>query len=479
MKYNIFKKILKNESKMSKKISTLILSLILICGLVTAQDTLFIYKGGMVVTKQALTNIDSVTFYKGATLNDLPFSSNTPTQVKTDLENTGISLVDKMKDLNKTSGMQATVNLINLMANSSSSSSTAKSAAFTKLKAVASVGNGSRIQSIVGSLGQMSDEIGIAQIYDSIAGIYTYNFKTGDFDKTTSTTFSVNFPATLADKNSKTNTGVFEIAKPIIQEGPYTFGNITISDLPTNIQFDIKVDGNSVLNYSFTGAYNSDGLPVSVSGALTIGTFVFSSDWSYSTSDIKLNSSISDSSKSFVNMGWEMTGSFDKTSIKNIANSDNPDPTLILTNSNANFQFFNLKIAGQIDFKDFYNGMNNIGNNYSSDSARNSAEIAVIKDNMALVLVYADNNKVAAKVEPYLKPYQYTNWVYNPKTGMYETQPATGYDVNIRLVFSDKSKSDLGTYFQSGFDGLTNEFNSLIDDLNKTYGWSINHTSKK
>jgi len=76
-----------------------------------------------------------------------------------------------------------------------------------------------------------------------------------------------------------------------------------------------------------------------------------------------------------------------------------------------------------------------------------------------------------AKAEPYLKPYQYTYWDYYTDTEV----TVTNYDIDVRFVFADKSKSDLSTYFQSGFDQLTGDFNTFIDELNSTYGWSINH----
>ncbi len=47
-----------------KTISTIILAIVLTCNLVAAQDTLYIYKSGAVVTKRAVNDIDSVIFYK-------------------------------------------------------------------------------------------------------------------------------------------------------------------------------------------------------------------------------------------------------------------------------------------------------------------------------------------------------------------------------------------------------------------------------
>jgi len=52
------------EGYAMKSIGTIILAIVLTSNLVAAQDTLYIYKSGTVVTKRAVNDIDSVIFYK-------------------------------------------------------------------------------------------------------------------------------------------------------------------------------------------------------------------------------------------------------------------------------------------------------------------------------------------------------------------------------------------------------------------------------
>jgi len=47
-----------------KTIGTIILALFLVCNIAISQDTLYVYKTGTVVSKRAVIDIDSVTFYK-------------------------------------------------------------------------------------------------------------------------------------------------------------------------------------------------------------------------------------------------------------------------------------------------------------------------------------------------------------------------------------------------------------------------------
>lgn len=50
-----------------KKISTIILGMFLACNLATAQDTLYVYRAGIIINKQAVAEIDSIIFYKPST----------------------------------------------------------------------------------------------------------------------------------------------------------------------------------------------------------------------------------------------------------------------------------------------------------------------------------------------------------------------------------------------------------------------------
>lgn len=53
-----------------KTIGILVIVFLLSCNFTVAQDTLYIYRSGLVVTKQAVTDIDSVTFNKNYTAYD-------------------------------------------------------------------------------------------------------------------------------------------------------------------------------------------------------------------------------------------------------------------------------------------------------------------------------------------------------------------------------------------------------------------------
>jgi hypothetical protein len=397
-----------------------------------------------------------------------PYSTNSVAKVKSDMENTGIRMESKMNDLTNTKGMQVTMYLVTLIT-SPDINPLSNQSGYNTLKSAALFGRKKAgIESIFASLRQTSDDIGLVQSFDSIRGIYKYNFNDSMIEKVADSndSFKVYFPASSTDKAAKNLNALFEISKPTVQTGPFTYDNSSVASLPAFIQYDIKVNGIVELNYLFTGTYSSVGMPTSISSTLTIGTFEFNSTWGYSVSDVKLNYSIKDSAKTIVDIGWEMTGNFDKTNIQTVNNNPNGDPTLILTNANAHFQFYNIKIAGQIDFKDFYGGVKNILKETSPDSTRNIEGIALVKKDISLVVVYADNGQLIAKVEPYLKTFQDTLGRYNPATGTYTTVPTTYTTIDFRMVFSDKSNIDFNVYLLDGFSNLSADFEQLLSELN-------------
>jgi len=116
-----------------------------------------------------------------------------------------------------------------------------------------------------------------------------------------------------------------------------------------------------------------------------------------------------------------------------------------------------IKIAGQVDFLHLVPIMDD-----TTKTLQQKAD--VINQYADLVVVYASNNQAIAKAEAYVAT-DSTEWYNNQY-------------IDMRLIFADKSKSSLDAYFNEGFDGLFDEMNSLIADLNNTYGWELKPIEK-
>ena len=81
MQYTVFTNIIKNKSNMRKTIGTIILAIVLTSSLAIAQDTMYVYQSGALVSKQATAGIDSVIFYAAKTTKPTFICGNVVTDV--------------------------------------------------------------------------------------------------------------------------------------------------------------------------------------------------------------------------------------------------------------------------------------------------------------------------------------------------------------------------------------------------------------
>ena len=128
-------------------------------------------------------------------------------------------------------------------------------------------------------------------------------------------------------------------------------------------------------------------------------------------------------------------------------------------------------MVGDLDFKTLYTEVeiNDIDKTPNPDSAW----VISLNKNINLVVYYASTNLAIAKAEAYLKPVTRQEWVgwdnnFNP---IYKE--VKDFDIDFRMIFADKSKSTMESYFNDGFTQLTTSMNTFIKELNTAYGWSI------
>jgi hypothetical protein len=130
--------------------------------------------------------------------------------------------------------------------------------------------------------------------------------------------------------------------------------------------------------------------------------------------------------------------------------------------------------VGEINVLDFGTEIKRIEETYDGNTQEAvDAEIAAINNYINLSLIKADDGELIAAVEPYLvsEDYTYDEYYYD---GTWHDTPRTitetDYYINFRFVFADGSKVDAETYFGEGFNDVTNEFETYLDDLDASYG---------
>ena len=417
------------------------------------------------------------------------YAPKTVVETKSDLESTGVKMVTEMKTLNKEDGIKATINLLDLKPTIGNKKSAVVTSSFGLLSIIKAISeNKANVNDVVSALKTTTTSTtSIIAEFEKVAGTYTYSIKGDSFVFKAIPTGSIKyiFPASKASIAANIyNDASLEISRPEVKKGTFDFSGETINELPTLLKFSLVVKGKDVVGYSFTASYTDAGIPTDVKSQLSIGTFVFTATWGYKTSNVSVNFSFVHDATTIFDLGAGVGGNFDKTNIENANHKEVDtigyyngkyytdtttviDPQKVLYNANAHFQFMDVKIAGEMDFKSLYTVLDN-------KNTTDSATVISLNKNVNLVVFYASSNLAIAKGEAYIKSVTKNEVVgYDSKTDKKIYKDVTRKIISFRMIFKDNSKSDLETYFNNGFGDLTTNVNSFINDLNKEYGWNM------
>jgi hypothetical protein len=174
---------------------------------------------------------------------------------------------------------------------------------------------------------------------------------------------------------------------------------------------------------------------------------------------------LTNGTKNIIDCFGGIGGNFSKS---NIENKDNEIDDVFYT-GNAYFQVFNIKLAGDIDFKKLYGATDSIKNLDLNKFESDTALVKEINKYINLNLIYADSKQEIATVEAY--PVKRTESYYDYFSEQYYDKVSS--DIDIKFVFTDGTKADLETYFNTGFGGLINDLNAFIVELNNDYELKI------
>jgi hypothetical protein len=312
------------------------------------------------------------------------------------------------------------------------------------------------------------DPVSIIDEFNAQTGVYDYNFTTGKFDSTSgSPKIIINFPASQATKNSLKRDGQLIIDAPTTLNGPFTYGDQTVQELPTSFGYNLKVNDVTTASYSFIASYNTEGIPTSISNIVTVGSFSFNISATYSTTASSVGYSIKHSDLVLLAMGGDVSGNFDK------ANIDTAEVQNVISNANAYIQIMNIKAKGIINFSDLYSKANNIqkdvDNKVISSDEGVIRMVNLLNADAILMIVYTDTNDTIAQSQFYVKEVTDVDYLGNT---------ITKKELDVQLIFADQSKNSLDVYVKEGFDGLITEMNSFINELNTTYNWKLEQVEK-
>ncbi len=300
----------------------------------------------------------------------------------------------------------------------------------------------------------------LQELFEEYAGTYTWNFTNEEFDYANNSADQVifNYPAE-EDGTTNNATLIFSdytgiaIANPIDEDYE--------GDLPTSLKVTLEVDGQQVMSYGFEIEYNDEGIPVEVNTNMSMNDYALTVGIINNTSIIGYSANFSNGSKTLLAVSTEVEGNFTEEALD--AADESEDPTEVVTDGSFSLTLLDIKFSSELDFVGLYNEIGDLALSYDSlDEARpdlesNAAKLeTALNTHGTLQATYVSTGQVAADVEFYtfVEKEQYSDYT--------EEWIALG----ARMVFEDESKVDVQDFVESGFDGLEDAINDLIDQIN-------------
>lgn len=407
---------------------------------------------------------------------------------KASIEDNGVEFTQAIGDMSDLDAMKIAVNLASLMSdNIQLSNSVAFKKGLTPINILSAIGkNSASAQTISNKLKSATEgPDNLVDAWDQIAGVYEYNPDKDDFDTVSlgGDQIIIKFPGLETDVTNTAQIKIYNFDYKEITEDFYAKDEDTISlvgqQLPTSLKTDLSYEGTVLVTWTFSAAYQNNGMPTSFSSEVVIDPFSFSVKLTHDPySQATYKYSFKKADKVLLETYAEMNGNWSQSNIE-----DNIEKVVeegdyyteeytkvyfenIVKNANAYFQILNIKVAGKVNFNALIpvvrDLQDKISNEEISQKQYADAMVDAINDNAKLVVVTADKNEMIAKVEIYT----------------YYDEVEDYWVPSAKFIFSDGSSIDADTYVENGdyredFGGLIDEINDLINQFNYDYGADI------
>lgn len=442
---------------------------------------------------------------------ELPYNNEGVTANKAFIEAEGKEFINKIDDLNQSATIKAIESLseldvpeIDIVSNS------IQQLAVSKSKVAA-------IHSFLGQIAAIEKSVETYNFKNTF-GIYTYNYANDTWEKSPSTDkLEFHFPSV---KGGRANNAVLRITSkdsgktfndewtdyryeynPVSRQyEEYEVLIESIYHLPSSLTATLTIGNSEVLNLTSSYSYNDDSFPVSSTVNLKLEAYSAFASYSNKNNQADVQFSFSKNNEKLL----ETSGNskFNGLTIDKLKNAEGEQEFLdLLALANADFKVGNLKISGNVNFDKINVETRSIRSSepeYPSwEKYFGSIEYPNYED-------YANYEAYQEALEEYLAKYEAAEEKYNQEyikydmayekyQNDYNTALAKSLNANSLftiingksnkiiasitfeldnkyneleplLVFGDGSKLDFETFTETGFKGLINAFEDLIDN---------------
>lgn len=291
-------------------------------------------------------------------------------------------------------------------------------------------------------------------------GIYTYNPKTGDWDKEASADMlQVKFPAT---KNGSSNNAVLTMTYKKTAN-VYNSGDESY-ELPASVTAKLTVSESVVMDLTAEFTYDGSNNVTAQKTTMTAGNYVLKNSFMNTTKDAAIDFSFEKSGKALLKGNLKTNGKFTNKEIGDAA--DTYTEADLFNNANCKLQLMGIQLVGTADFT-------------ALRIADKAVSLTLPKEEIAkqkaanknkfinMYAAYAEDNTIIAKSDFYVTSNTFDKYEYNPKTGYYEiVGKQTEYGRDVRLMFKDQTAINADVYFEKGFKNLMDELDAFTNKFN-------------
>ncbi|MFO7656750.1 MAG: hypothetical protein R6W78_06755 [Bacteroidales bacterium] len=391
---------------------------------------------------------------------EMKYTKESVEESKASVEDNAMAMLDKVKELEQVTAIEVLMNL-NDLSQPVMLKSEEVNTIMMPLALMKTIRQESVVSDVQGMLkttaSALEDPMSISDEWDEVVGKYTYNFMTGEFDKTEMNDAVVfKFPGKEGDKTNTAeitinNFDVYEVTDPLAI-WPEDFDNV----LPKSLKIELTYKGAPIAGFEFSASYKPDGMPVKVTTKMTLDDFSFALELTHSPySEASFKETFKYENQILFEFYAKANGNWSEDNLEDF--TDDKEFEEIVNSANAHFIFMNIKVAGQVNIKGLADKMTILEDDYADDEYTESQftdeMVKTINSNAKMVVVYTDENRKIASAEAY----------------KYHDEEWDDYWVDMRFVFKDGSKVDIETYFTEQMDNFYEELADFIDEISEKY----------
>lgn len=372
---------------------------------------------------------------------------------KTNLENQGIAVLEKMDAMKN---MEAAASIESLMSLLDMGQQDEIYYEISPLLAPLTKAN-KNIMAIAAMRASSTAMDSLTTLFRERGGVYTFNATDSSFTRVASTT-QIKFEFPIG--TSLTNNGSLTIDN-------YTYKYATNADfagmeMPKTLNFSLKNGNTSLLSIALTASYNDDDLPSAESTVITFKEgYSFSQAATYDPSKVSWNFDLAYNNDKFFQGGFDMDGTLAYDSLATVY-SENDFMERLLNSATASVQLGNIKAVGQVTYAQLLKDVDAFNKKYGTGPKSEATseqmvdeQCSILNKNIKANLIYADTKQAIAKLSFYKETFQYGEQTY--------------YDFSTKASFADGTAMD-DSFFDEGFTGLKTAWETFVADMMESYG---------